>query len=299
LLLYAHLREEILAAQHPPAPHADQVHAGTARVDECGDHIDIAGAAVHALLILDATQQGDLVAQLGCAFEIERHRGFFHGGVQFVAQRITAPFEKHHRVTYVLGIHLRLDQPDTRPFAAFDLILQARTCAVLEVAVLALPHLERLLQQAEAFANRARARVRPEVSALGLLGAAMNAQPRKGVIGQKHIGVRLIVTQENVVRRPPLLDEGLLQQQCFGFVARDGGFNLRDARHQRSGLGRVSGLAKVTGKTLLEVLGLADIKQSGFGVEHTIDAGATATGREKCTWIECLGHVQALASTMP
>ncbi len=202
-------------------------------------------------------------------------------------------------MTHVFGIHLRLDQPDTRPFAAFDLILQARTRAVLEVAVLALPHLESLLQQTEALANRAGTRVRPEITTLGLLGATMNAQPRKGVVGQKHIGIGLIVTQENVVRGPPLLDEGLLQQQRFGFVARDGGFDLGDARHQRSGLGRVSGLAEVAGKTLLEVLGLADVKQCGFGVEHTVDAGATATGREKCTWIKCLGHVQALASTMP
>ncbi len=299
LLFYAYLREEVFAAQHPPAPHADQVHAGTARVDERRNHIDIAGAAVHALLILDTAQQGDLITQLGCAFEIQRHRGLLHGCVQLIAQGVAASFKKHDRVTHVFGVHLRLDQPNTRPFATFDLILQARTCAVLEVAVLALPHLKGLLQQAEAFANRAGTRVRPEITALGLFGSPMNTQSRVVTIGQKHIGIGLIVTQQNVVGRPPLLDEGLLQQQRFGFVARDGRFNLGDARHQRSGLGRVSGFAKIAGKTLLEVLGLADVKQCGFGVEHTVDAGTTATGREKCTWIESLGHVQALASTMP
>ncbi|MNY54497.1 hypothetical protein D3C86_1903800 [compost metagenome] len=51
------LREEILAAQHPPTAHADQVNASTARIDEGSDHIDIAGAAFHALLVLDAAQQ--------------------------------------------------------------------------------------------------------------------------------------------------------------------------------------------------------------------------------------------------
>ncbi len=299
LLFYTDLREEVLAAQHPAAPHANQVHTGTARIDERGNHVHIACATVHALLVLNAPQQRNLITQLGRALEIQRHRGLFHRGVQLIAQCIAAPFEKHHRVTHVFGVHIRLDKTDARPLAAFDLILQTRAVAVLEKAVFALAYLKGLLQQAQAFTNGTGAGIRPEIATLGLLCTAMNAQPRVGTVGQEHIRIGLIITQQDVVRRPPLFDEGLFQQQRFGFVVGDRGFDLGDARNQCAGLGCVPGLAKVAGKTLLEVLGLADVQQRGVGIEHAINARATATGREKCTWIECLGHVQALASTMP
>ncbi|MCY1462779.1 hypothetical protein D9M71_805880 [compost metagenome] len=51
-----HLREKVLAPQHPATAHADQMNTGTARVDECGDHVDVTRPAFHALLILDPAQ---------------------------------------------------------------------------------------------------------------------------------------------------------------------------------------------------------------------------------------------------
>ncbi|MNZ98883.1 hypothetical protein D3C78_1181880 [compost metagenome] len=56
VFLNTDLREEVLASQYPPAPHADQVDTGAARVDEGGNHIDVPGPALHALLILDPAQ---------------------------------------------------------------------------------------------------------------------------------------------------------------------------------------------------------------------------------------------------
>ncbi|MNP24049.1 hypothetical protein D3C76_1167850 [compost metagenome] len=57
VLFNTDLREEVLAAQHPPTTHTDQVHTGTTRIDECRDHIDITRSAFHALLILHPAQQ--------------------------------------------------------------------------------------------------------------------------------------------------------------------------------------------------------------------------------------------------
>ncbi len=54
------------------------MNARTARVDEGCDDIDVAGTAFHALLILDPAQQGNLVTQLGGAFELEIDRRLFH-----------------------------------------------------------------------------------------------------------------------------------------------------------------------------------------------------------------------------
>ncbi|MCY1414599.1 hypothetical protein D9M71_300530 [compost metagenome] len=276
LLLDAHLREEVLAAQHPPAAHADQVHAGAARVDEGGHNIHIAAAPFHALLVLHAAQQGDLVAQFGRALEFQAHGSLLHGGVQLIGQLVAAPFQEHHRVAHVLGIHLWVDQADARPLAAFDLILQTRPGTVFEITVFALANLKRLLQQAQAFANGTGAGVWAEILALLLLGAAVDGEARELGVRQEHIRVGFVVTQQDVVRRPPFLDQRLLEQQRFGFIGDDGGFDLGDTRHQGRGLGRQACLAKIAGQALLEVLGLAYIKQARLVIEHPIDTGAAA-----------------------
>ncbi|MNO75440.1 hypothetical protein D3C76_664860 [compost metagenome] len=300
LLLDAHLGEEVLAAQHPPAAHADQVHAGATGVDEGGDHIDVTGTALDVLLVLHAAQQGDLVAQLGGLLEIEGHGGLFHLGIELVAQLLAAAFEEHHRVANIVGVLVFVDQADARPLAALDLVLQAGPGAVGVVAVFALAHRKGLLQQAEAFANGTGAGVWAEVSALGLFRTAMDAQAREVAVRQKHVGVGFIVAQQDVVRRPPFLDQVLLQQQRLGLVGGDGGLDLGDAAHQRSGLGRQAGFAEIAGQALLEVFGLAHVEQPRLGVEHTINARATAAGRQERAGIKSLGHeVYRLASTIP
>ncbi|MNM67260.1 hypothetical protein D3C81_787850 [compost metagenome] len=186
-------------------------------------------------------------------------------------------------MTHIDGIFLRLDQADTRRLAALDLVLQARPGAVAVIAVFALPNEEGFLQQAQAFTNGPRAGVRPEVLALLLLRAAMNPQPRERSVREEHIRVGLIVAQQDVIRRPPFLDQRLLKQQRFGLVGGDGGFDLDNARHQGSRLRRQAGFAKIAGETLLEVFRLADIQQPGFTVEHPVDARATAAGRQEST----------------
>nr|GFD20422.1 hypothetical protein [Tanacetum cinerariifolium] len=194
-----HLREKVLAAQYATAAHADQVDARTARVDERGHDIDIARSAFHALLILHASEQTNLIAQFGGVLEVEVHRRLFHERVQLVGQGVAAALEEHHGVTHILGIHLGLDEADTRCLATLDLVLQTGPCAVLIEAVLALTHMKSLLQNAQAFTNGTGAGIGTEIPALGLFRAAMNAQPRKLTIGQMHIRVGFVVAQENVV----------------------------------------------------------------------------------------------------
>ncbi|MNO52787.1 hypothetical protein D3C76_432150 [compost metagenome] len=291
LLLDADLREEILAAQHPSAAHADQVHAGSARVDHGGDHIHVAAAALHALLILHTTQDGDLVAQHRSLLEVQAHGGLLHSGSQFLGQRIAAPFKEHRRMAHILGILLGAHEADARPLAALDLVLQARPGAVAEVAVLALPHEERLLQQVETLANRTCAGIRPEVATFLLLRATMDGQSRVLVLaGEEHVGIRLVVAQQDVVRRPPFLDQRLLEQQRLGFVGGDGGLDLGDLRHQCGGLRRQAGLAEIAGEPLLEVLRLADVEQPGVHIEHAVDARPPAAGGQECSRVEPRAH---------
>ncbi len=160
--------KKILAAQHSAAAHADQVNTGAAGVDECGNNVDIAGSAFHALLVLYPAQQPDLVAQFGRALELEIYRCLFHRGGQLVGQRMAATFEEHHRVAHVFGVDVRLDQPHARRLAAFDLVLQARTGAVPVIAVFALANEKGFLQDAQAFAYGTGTRIWAEILALGL-----------------------------------------------------------------------------------------------------------------------------------
>ena len=275
------------------------MHAGATGGEHHRDHVDVAGATFHALLVLHAAQHGDLITQFSGALELQGHRGLFHAGRELLAQCIAAAIEKHHRVAHVLGVLLWTDQADAGTFAAFDLVLQARSRAVLVVTVLALANQKGLLQQAQALANRQCTGIRAEIAPLGFLRPPVNAEPWKVAVGEKHIRVGFVVAQQDVVRRPPFLDQGLLEQQCLGLVGGDGGFDLRDTCDQRGRLGCLTGLAKVTGETLLEVFRLADVEQASLAIEHAIDAGATTAGRQEGTRIEWGRHFQLTASTMP
>lgn len=126
--------------------------AGATGLDHGSQHVHVAAAPLHALLILDPAQQSDLVTQLGGALEIQVDSRPLHGGGKLLGQGVAAPFEKHHRMTYILGIFGRLDQADAGSLAAPDLMLQAGTRPVSEVAVLALADLKGLLQKTQAFA---------------------------------------------------------------------------------------------------------------------------------------------------
>lgn len=82
-------------------------------------------------------------------------------------------------VDCILG---RFDQLDARRLASLDLILQARTSTVTVIAVLALAHLKRLLQESQALPDGTGTRVGTEITPSRFLGAPVNAQPRKVAI---------------------------------------------------------------------------------------------------------------------
>ena len=96
LLLDGHLGEEVLAAQHAPAAHADQVHASAPRIDDGGHYINVTRTTFHALLVLHTPQQGHLVAQFGGTLKFKRLRRRLHCAGQLVRQSIAAPFQEHH-----------------------------------------------------------------------------------------------------------------------------------------------------------------------------------------------------------
>src|SRR5690606_14011771 len=78
LFLNRYLGEKILTAQYSSAAHADQMHAGSAWIDDGSDHIDITRATFHALLILHAAQNCYLIPQFCCPLEVKLHCCLLH-----------------------------------------------------------------------------------------------------------------------------------------------------------------------------------------------------------------------------
>ena len=81
-------------------------------------------------------------------------------------------------------------------------MLQARPRTVLEIAVFALPQLKQSLQDVDAVADGARAGERAEVAPRFPLRTTMKRQPWIDVVGQIDVRIRLVVAQNDVVRRP-------------------------------------------------------------------------------------------------
>ena len=68
--------------------------------------------------------------------------GFFHGFNQLVDDLLAFAFEKQHRMMHVFFIGGFGDVTDTGTRAALNLVLQARSRAVSEIAVFALANFE-------------------------------------------------------------------------------------------------------------------------------------------------------------
>jgi hypothetical protein len=96
---------------------------------------------------MDRLDAVDLVAQACGPLERELLRGLFHAPGEVVDQLGAASFQHLDRVRDVLPVVLDGDQPDARPRAALDLVLQTRTRAVRKERVGARAQEEQLLQQ--------------------------------------------------------------------------------------------------------------------------------------------------------
>ena len=99
-----------------------------------------------------------------------------------------------------------------------------------------------------------------------------------------HVGIGLIVAQQDVEARLALLDQVVFKRQRLMLI-RDGDvFQIHRLAHQRAGLGmRLVRRKKVRPDPRTQVLGLADVDYSPFGVLIQIAAGA---GGQRANFLE-------------
>ncbi len=99
--------------------------------------------------------------------------------------------------------------------------------------------------------------------------------------GELHVGVSLVVTQQDVEARLLLLDEVVLQSQRLFVIGDNDVIYVDRLADQRAGL-RVfpAAFVKVGRDARAQVLRLADVNDFAFGVLVEVDAGRSGQGAD-------------------
>lgn len=273
--------EKCLVPQVPPAPYHRQVHADLAALHVDRDHVGIAAAPFHGLLVQHAGQRRQLVAQGGGLLETHLLRRGEHPrldirehGLGLAAQELRGP-------VHVQGVVRGRDQPHARPGAAMDLIEQTGPRPVGEDRVLAGAQAENLLQDLYALAHRPYVGERAEILVGAVRGPAVVGDAGEGVAADLQVGIGLVVAEQDVVARRQRLDQVVFQQQGLGLGPRHGdldarhpGQHMRDARAAHL-------LLEIRRHPLLQIPGLADVHHLAFGVDVPVHAGQVRKLRQE------------------
>ena len=196
------LRKERAVADVAAAADHDDVDRDQTLLSRRRDDVDVARSrALDKLPRLQLREPRDLVAQPRRALEGERRGGLVHLQLELALHLVSLALQEQHGALDVLAVVGFADEPDARPAAARDLVQHARPRTVREHRVLAGAQLEHLLQERHALAHGACARERPEVAVLLVEPAAMEPQLRERIAGEAHVGIALVVAEQDVVAR--------------------------------------------------------------------------------------------------
>ena len=104
--LTGELKEKILAADNPSSAGVDDVNTAVRGLNGGCQDVGVGALVGHVLLLLDAPQIDDLVAQPRSLLEIQCLGGLFHGLRQFFGQVVTFAFQEHLGIVHVAGVIL-------------------------------------------------------------------------------------------------------------------------------------------------------------------------------------------------
>ena len=267
-------REMRLIAQMAPAPHHGQVQADLAIGLLDGDDVGVrVGIDLHRLLVQYARQGTDAVAQHGRLLEAQFLGRSLHTGFHLLQDFLVPALQEGDGRVHVTTVGRLVDQADAGGTAAADLVQQARTRTVGEVAVLAGAQVEDLLQHLDALAHGEGTGIGTEV-----LGAPVGAAPvvgnlREGVGAELQERVGLVVAEQDVEAGLQRLDQVVFQQQRLGLGADGGGVDLHHTGHHLGNARAGQRLAEVRAHPLAQVPRLAHVQHGAGCVLHPIDAG--------------------------
>src|SRR2546427_6139785 len=157
--------------------------------------------------------------------------------------------------------------------AALDVVLDAGAAAVAEHGVAARAQGKHLADRVERVAHRRRAREGPEVAAPVLDDPTRHQHARPRVPDRDlDAHVALVVLQPDVVARPVLLDEVVLEDERFLVAGGDDGLEVRETLDQEAHLAALVAAAEIGAHARTEARRLADVDDLAVLVLEEVDA---------------------------
>ena len=221
--------------------------------------------------LLDGTQ---LITQPRRVLEALRFGRRLHVAAKRTHHVAVPALEQQHRLAEMLLVDGTIDGEHAGPEAALDLVLDARAAAVLEHRIAARAEREHLADRVERIADRRRTGERAEVPAAVLHDLPRHEYPGPRILhAHLHAHVALVVLQADVVARPVLLDQVVLEDQRFLVVRRDERLELRHALDEKADLAALVATTNVAADPAPQVRGLADVDDLPVAILQQIDAG--------------------------
>ena len=293
-----------MAAEVVAVPDLQHLHHPDSFPAAYRDHVDVAPRAVDVLAFLDPAQARDLVPVAGRELEVETPRRGFHALDQLIDHGLAPAFEEHGRMPDVVGVVGPVDEPHARSAAAIDLILEAGPGTVAEERIRALPDAEQLVDEGDGLAHGPGVRVGTEVPDARAPRSAVKDEAGKGrLLREMDPRIALVVAQDDVVARPVLLDQVVLEEQRFGLGMGDGHFHRGGARQESPPLLVPRTTPQPGGEAPSEVARLADVEDPLVAVDHPVDASPARHRLEKGAGVETgrrvVEHDKRILATAP
>ena len=230
----------------------------------------------HLLLPIAQRLDGaDGVAPVGRLLVALRRGGGLHPAIEVGDEHVALPFEQQARAGHRRGVGVfTAERGDAGRDAALDVVLEARAAPLAGDHLVARPQAEQAMRQIDGAPGQPGWQERAEVGVLVLLDPPRHEQARERLAGrQLQVGVALVVPQQDVVFRRPLLDQVALERERLGHAVRDDEGERLDLVEQRVGLRVGAPRAEVVPDAVAEHPGLADVDGLAGGVGVEVDPG--------------------------
>ena len=230
----------------------------------------------HLLLaIVERLHGSHRIAQLGRLLEPLAVGCAHHPGPQRLDELVVLAFQKQPRHVHRAAVLLRrANRVHARRDASLDVVFEAGPAALPGNHFVARPDPEQPVRERHGLAREMRGQKRARVEAAVALDAPRHQHARKRLVGrQLQVGIVLVVAQQDVVFRRPLLDQVVFEGERLHDRVGDDDVEPRHLVEERIGLRIAAVGAEIVTDAVAQRPRLPDVNRVAGGVEVQIDAG--------------------------
>ena len=269
---------ERLAVHDGAVAHAEDLRVGARLGLIEADHVErLSPLDARRLALVHVSDRGEPVAQQRGLLELLRRSRGGHLTLDAMLHVAQPAAQKIDRLPHDLHVIVVRDAGVAGRQRALDEVLQARRAAPAPgLDALALAVREDAPDELRDLTDLAGAGIRPEVQVAGQVPPAEEAHPRP-LVAHRDLdeGIALVVAQPQVVRRPRLLDEVVLEEQRLPLGGRDDPLDVACLGEHLGGAPvRRAAAPEVRGHALAQLLRLPDVEHLTVGPEKAIHARA-------------------------